>query len=163
MLRGGEGGVEHVGRCEWGCGGEDEHRGRGGVGTTVCLGGGRWAGSGSGAAPAPLCRSCRSETTGLNRSRDVSTPTVGEDEREPIRNDAEEDTMTTNAFGGQGGYPVPLVPVNLKDDQDVNPHADEPRDASEEEVNEEAAVAENIESAESDAAIENLKPGAGPS
>jgi len=65
--------------------------------------------------------------------------------------------MTTNAFGGQGGYPVPLVPVNLKEDQDVNPHADEPRDASEDEVNEEAAVAENIESAESDAAIENLK------
>jgi hypothetical protein len=36
-----------------------------------------------------------------------------------IRNDAEEGTMTTNAFGGQGGYPVPLVPVNLKEDQDV--------------------------------------------
>lgn len=88
----------------------------------------------------------------------MSTPTVSEDEREPIRNDAEEDTMTTNAFGGQGGYPVPLVPVNLKEDQDVNPQADEPRDASEEEVNEEAAVAENIESAESDAAIESLKP-----
>ena len=87
----------------------------------------------------------------------MSTPSVGQDEREPIRNDAEEDTMTTNAFGGQGGYPVPLVPVNLKEDQDVNPHADEPRAASEEEVNEEAAVAENIESAESDAAIENLK------
>lgn len=67
--------------------------------------------------------------------------------------------MTTNAFGGQGGYPVPLVPVNLTEDQDVNPHADQPRDASGEEVNEEAAVAENIESAESDAAIENLKPG----
>ncbi|WPF82665.1 hypothetical protein SANBI_000276 [Sanguibacter sp. 4.1] len=66
--------------------------------------------------------------------------------------------MTTNAFGGQGGYPVPLVPVNLKEDQDVNPHADEPRDASEEEVNEEAAVAENIESAESDAAFKNLQP-----
>jgi len=71
--------------------------------------------------------------------------------------------MTTNAFGGQGGYPVPLVPVNLKEDQDVNPHADEPRDASKEEVNEEAAVAENIGSAESDAAIENLKPKVDPS
>jgi hypothetical protein len=90
----------------------------------------------------------------------VSTPSVGEDERGPIRNDAEEDTMTTNAFGGQGGYPVPLVPVNLKEDQDVNPHADEPRDATKDEVNEEAAVAENIESSESDAAIEILKPGA---
>jgi len=65
--------------------------------------------------------------------------------------------MTTNAFGGQGGYPVPLVPVNLKEDQDVNPHDDEPRDASEEEVNEEAAVAEKIESAESDAVIRRLK------
>lgn len=66
--------------------------------------------------------------------------------------------MTTNAFGGQGGYPVPLVPVNLEEDQDVNPHADEPRDASEEEVNEEAAVTESIESPENDDAIENLKP-----
>lgn len=65
--------------------------------------------------------------------------------------------MTTNAFGGQGGYPVPLVPVNLKEDHDLNPHADEPRDASKEEVNEEAAVAESIESPENDAAIENLK------
>ena len=65
--------------------------------------------------------------------------------------------MTTNAFGGQGGYPVPLVPVNLKEDQDVNPHADEPRDASEEEISEEAAVTESIESPENDAAIENLK------
>lgn len=65
--------------------------------------------------------------------------------------------MTTNAFGGQGGYPVPLVPVNLKEDQDVNPHADEPRDASEEEVNEEAAAAERIRSTESDVAIETLK------
>lgn len=82
---------------------------------------------------------------------------LSEDRTEPIRNDAEEDTMTTNAFGGQGGYPVPLVPVNLKEDQDVNPHADEPGDATEEEVNEEAAVTESIESPENDAAIENLK------
>ena len=71
--------------------------------------------------------------------------------------------MTTNAFGGQGGYPVPLVPVNLKEDQDVNPHADEPRDASEDEINDEAAVAENIESPQNDAAIAKLKPGAEPS
>lgn len=65
--------------------------------------------------------------------------------------------MTTNAFGGQGGYPVPLVPVNLKEDQDVNPNADEPRDATEEEISEEAAATESIESSENDAAIENLK------
>lgn len=65
--------------------------------------------------------------------------------------------MMINAFGGQDREPVPLVPVNLKEDQDLNPHADEPRDASEEEVNEEAAVTESIESPENDAAIENLK------
>jgi len=87
----------------------------------------------------------------------VRKPLLIEDGTERIRNDAEEDTMTTNAFGGQGGYPVPLVPVNLKEDQDASPHADEPRDASKEEVNEEAAVAESIESPENDAAIENLK------
>jgi hypothetical protein len=88
----------------------------------------------------------------------MSTPSVGECEREPIRNEVEGHTLTTNAFGGQGGHPVPLVPVNLEKAQDVNPHADEPRDALEEEVNEEAAVAKNIESSESDAAIEQFKP-----
>ena len=65
--------------------------------------------------------------------------------------------MTTNAFGGQGGYPVPLVPVVEGERNDVNPHVDELRDAPEEEVKEEAAVAESIESGENDAAIERLK------
>lgn len=65
--------------------------------------------------------------------------------------------MTTNAFGGQGGYPVPIVPVVAGERDDVNNPEDEPRDASRGEVKEEAAVAENIESPENDAAIENLK------
>jgi len=66
--------------------------------------------------------------------------------------------MTTNAFGGQGGYPVPVVPAAIKGDLGATPDDDdEPRDATEAEVNEEAAVAENIDSAENDAAIENLK------
>ena len=65
--------------------------------------------------------------------------------------------MTTNAFGGQGGYPVPVVPAAIKGDLGATPEGDEPRDATEAEVNEEAAVAEGIKSPENDAAIENLR------
>lgn len=65
--------------------------------------------------------------------------------------------MTTNAFGGQGGYPVPVVPAAIKGDLGAQPEDDEPRDATEAEVNEEAAVAGNIDSAENDEAIDNLR------
>ena len=65
--------------------------------------------------------------------------------------------MTTNAFGGQGGYPVPVVPAAIKGDLGAKQDDDEARDATEAEVNAEAAVAENIDSAENDAAIERLK------
>lgn len=79
----------------------------------------------------------------------------------PTGSDADKEcTMTINAFGGQGGYPIPIIPIPVTvTDDEVDARADEEQESTHAEVEEEAEVVARFDDPDVEAAIEDLKGG----
>lgn len=90
-------------------------------------------------------------------AQDVKTQQVREDDYNQPAATLKEHTMTTSGFPGQGGHPVPLVPIAVDDENKVNPRVDDTHDATADEVSEESGVVAGLDDPEVDAAIEKLR------